>query len=114
MIEKAQKQAFSQSPKRGRPILVQRYIYSKAGGSRKRSSGKPLKFTLLHISICSKLGRNFSNTLGFVSTEFVRYCAAMLLYLTTTFSFSQVNHQIDQNVKCIIIMRIEAISFQIY
>jgi hypothetical protein len=95
-------QAFSQSPKRGRPILVQRYIYSKVGGSRKRSS------------ICSKLGRNFSNTLGFVSTEFVRYCAAMLLYLTTTFSFSQVNHQIDQNVKCIIIMRIEAISFQIY
>jgi hypothetical protein len=34
-------------------------------------------------------------------------CAAMLLYLTTTFSFSQVHHQIDQNVKCIIIMRIE-------
>jgi hypothetical protein len=34
----------------------------------------------------------------------------------TTFSFSQVHHQIDQNVKCIIIliMRIEAISFQIY
>jgi hypothetical protein len=66
-------QAFSQSPKRGRPILVQRYIYSKAG-SRKRSSGKPLKFTLLHVSICSKLGRNFSNTLGFVSTEFVPLC----------------------------------------
>jgi hypothetical protein len=41
-------------------------------------------------------------------------CAAMLLYLITTFSFSQVHHQIDQNVKCIIIMRIEAISFQIY
>jgi hypothetical protein len=41
-------------------------------------------------------------------------CAAMLLYLTTTFSFSQVHHQSDQNVKCIIIMRIEAISFQIY
>ena len=37
------------------------------GGSRKRSSGKPLKFTLLHVSICSKLVRNFSNTLGFVS-----------------------------------------------
>ena len=34
-------------------------------------------------------------------------CAVMLLYLTTTFSFSQVHHQIDQNVKCIIIMRIE-------
>ena len=28
--------------------------------------------------------------------------------------FSQVYHQIDQNVKCIIIMRIEAILFQIY
>jgi hypothetical protein len=70
-------------------------------GSRKRSSGKPLKFTLRHISICSKLVRNFLNALGF--------------YLTTTFSFSQVHHQIDQNVKCIIIiMRIEAISFQIY
>jgi hypothetical protein len=41
-------------------------------------------------------------------------CATMLLYLTTTFSFSQVHHQIDQNVKCIIIMRNEAISFQIY
>jgi hypothetical protein len=26
-------------------------------------------------------------------------CAAMLLYLTMTFSFSQVHHQIDQNVK---------------
>jgi hypothetical protein len=59
-------QAFSQGPKRGRPILVQRYIYSKGrGGLRKRSSGKPLKFTLLHISICSKLVRNFS--LGFPS-----------------------------------------------
>jgi hypothetical protein len=71
-------QAFSQDPKRGRPILVQRYIYSKGGGggggSRKRSSGKPLKFTLLHTSICSKLVRNFSNTLGFVSTEFVPLC----------------------------------------
>ena len=37
------KQAFSQGPKTGRPILVQRYIYSKegggGGGSRKRSSG---------------------------------------------------------------------------
>jgi hypothetical protein len=37
------------------------------GGERKRSSGKPLKFMLLHVSICSKLVRNFSNTLGFVS-----------------------------------------------
>ena len=36
-------------------------------GWRKRSSGKSLKFTLLHISICSKLVRNFSNTHGFVS-----------------------------------------------
>jgi hypothetical protein len=60
-------QAFSQGPKRGRPILVQRYIYSKEGGLRKHSFGKPLKFTLLHISICSKLVRNFLNTLGFVS-----------------------------------------------
>jgi hypothetical protein len=32
-----------------------------------RPSGKPLKFTLLHVSICSKFVRNFSNTLGFVS-----------------------------------------------
>jgi hypothetical protein len=60
-------QAFSQGPKRGRPILVQQCIYSKGGGLRKRSSGKPLKFTLLHVSISSKLVRNFSNTLGFVS-----------------------------------------------
>jgi hypothetical protein len=70
-------QAFSQDPKRGHPILVQRYIYRKGGGGggwRKRSSGKPLKFTLLHISICSKFVRNFSNTLGFVSTEFVPPC----------------------------------------
>jgi hypothetical protein len=37
------------------------------GGSRNRSSGKPLKFTLLHVSICSKLVRSFSNTFGFVS-----------------------------------------------
>jgi hypothetical protein len=77
---------------KGRPILVQRYIYSKGGGGG--------TITLLHISICSKLVRNFSNTLCF-------------LYLTTTFSFSQVHHQFDQNVKCIIIMRIEAILFQI-
>jgi hypothetical protein len=69
---------------------------------------KPLKFTLLHVSICSKLVRNFSNTLGFVSL-----CRHASL-LTTTFSFSQVHLQTDQNVKCMIIMRIEAISFQIY
>jgi hypothetical protein len=63
-------QAFSQDPKRGRPILVQRYIYSKGaagGGFEKTFLGKPLKFTLLRVSICSKLVRNFSNTLGFVS-----------------------------------------------
>ena len=67
-----------------------------------------MKFTLLHVSICSKLVRNFSNTLGFVSL-----CRHASL-LTTTFSFSQVHLQTDQNVKCMIIMRIEAISFQIY
>ena len=78
------------------------------GGSRKRSSGKPLMFTLLHVSICSKLVRKFSNTLGFVSL--CRY----VVFLIMTFSFSQVRHQIDQNVKCVIRMRIEAISFQIY
>jgi hypothetical protein len=44
----------------------------------------------------------------------LRVCAAMLFYLPTTFSFSQVHRQIDQNVKCIIVMRIEAISIQIY
>jgi hypothetical protein len=64
-------QAFSQGPKRGRPILVQQYIYSKGGGGgggfEKTFLGKPLKFTLLRVSICSKLVRNFSNTLGFVS-----------------------------------------------
>ena len=51
-------QAFSQGPKRGRPILVGR------GGGREN----------VHISICSKLVRNFSNTLGFVSIEFVPLC----------------------------------------
>ena len=39
----------------------------KRGGLRKHSSGKPLKFALLHVCICSKLVRNVSNTLGFVS-----------------------------------------------
>jgi hypothetical protein len=73
----------------------------------KTSLWKPLKFTLLHVSICSKLVRNFSNTLGFVSL--CRYAS-----LTTTFSFNQVHHQIDQNVKCIIIMRIDANSFRTY
>jgi hypothetical protein len=83
-------QAFSQGPKRGRLILVQWYMYSKegggggggGGGSRKRLSGN-LNFTLLiiHVSICSKLVRNFSTTLGFVIL-----CPAMLLYSTTTFS----------------------------
>jgi hypothetical protein len=55
-------QAFSQDPKRGRP-------YSKEGEFREnvQDSGKPLKCTLLHVSICSKLVRNFSNTLGFMS-----------------------------------------------
>jgi hypothetical protein len=67
-----------------------------------------LNFKLLHVSICSKLVRNFSKHLA------LRVCAVMLLYLTTAFSFSQVHHQIYQNVKCIIIMRNEAISFQIY
>ena len=33
-------QAFSQGPKRGRPILVQRYIYSKKGGGGGGGSGK--------------------------------------------------------------------------
>jgi hypothetical protein len=42
-----------------------------------------------------KLVRNFSNTLAWL-------CEFVPLYLTTTFSFSQVHHQIDQN-KCIII-----------
>jgi hypothetical protein len=47
-------QAFSQGLKRGRPILVQRYIYSKEGrGSRKRSSGKPLKFMFISVSVPS-------------------------------------------------------------
>jgi hypothetical protein len=70
--------------------LVWRNIYSKErGGSRKRSSGKPLKFTLLHVS--------------------------MYLFQTSLLNYnSQVHYQTDQNVKCIIIMRIEAISFQIY
>jgi hypothetical protein len=57
---------------------------------------------LLHISICSKLGRNFSNTLGFVSIlSLCRYASLLNLFskLTMTFSFSQVHHQIDQNVK---------------
>jgi hypothetical protein len=83
-------------------------VKSGGGGLRNRSSGKPLKFTLLHVSICSKLVRNFSNTIGFVIFQ------TQLAYLTTTSSFSQVHHQIDQNVKCIIIMRIEANSFRTY
>jgi hypothetical protein len=41
-------------------------------GLRKRSSGKPLNFTLLHVSICSKLVRNFSNTTWLC--EFVPLC----------------------------------------
>jgi hypothetical protein len=41
------------------------------------------QYLFLHVSICSKLVRNFSNTLGFVSL-----CRYMLLYLTMTFSFS--------------------------
>ena len=32
--------------------------------SKKRSSGKPLNFKLLHVSICSKLVRNFSKHLA--------------------------------------------------
>ena len=42
-------------------------VWGGGGGSRKCSSGKPLKLMLLHVSICSKLVRNFSNTLGFAS-----------------------------------------------
>jgi hypothetical protein len=84
-------QAFSQGPERGCQILVQQYIHSKGGGSKKHSSGKPLNFKLLHVIICSKLIPNFSKHLA------LWVCAAMLFYLTTTFSFSQLHHQIDQN-----------------
>jgi hypothetical protein len=182
-------QAFSQGLKRGRPILVQRYIYSKEGGG---GGGGGVEKTFLWktfevyvtsyqylFQACSKFSTwlceywrpyskssltlnewRFNPSFSWVSMLFlnswrvsshiVRYdtsapaiqkqrwrsreaqieppliecewafrirawvCAAMLLYLTTTFSFSQVHHQIDQNVKCLIIMRIEAISFQIY
>jgi hypothetical protein len=65
---------------------------------------------LLHVSICSNLVRQFSNTLGFVSL--CRY--ASLLNYDIFIQLGTVHHQIDQNVKCIIIMRIEVISFQIY
>jgi hypothetical protein len=44
-------QAFSQVPKRGRPILVQRYIYSRGVGVRENVPFI-LMFTLLHVSIC--------------------------------------------------------------
>jgi hypothetical protein len=47
-------------------FIVKRGGGGGGGSSRKRSSGKPLKFTLLHVSICSKLVRNFSNKFGFV------------------------------------------------
>ena len=32
LLDLTRNQAFSQGPKRGRPILVQRYFYSKEGG----------------------------------------------------------------------------------
>ena len=47
----------------------------------------------------------------FKHTWLCEFVPLLLLYLTTTFSFSQVHRQIDQNVKCIIIMRIEAFRF---
>jgi hypothetical protein len=110
IIDLTDYQAFSQGPKRGRPILVQRYIYSKGGGGGRENV--PLKnlWSLRYFMSVS-----VPSSFEIFQTHLALWvCAAMLLYLTTTFSFSQVHHQIDQNVKCIIIMRIEAISFQIY
>ena len=105
-------QAFSQDPKRGRPILIQRYIYSKGGGGGGGGvrENVPLeKLWSLRYFMSVSVPSSFEI---FQTRLALWFCAAMLLYLTTTFSFSQVHHQIDQNVKCIIIMRIEAISFQ--
>jgi hypothetical protein len=97
------RQAFSQGPKRGRPILVQRYIYSKGrgGGGRKNVPLENLWSLRYFISV------SVPSSFEIFQTHLALWvCAAMLLYLTTTFSFSQEHHQIDQNVKCIIIMRI--------
>jgi hypothetical protein len=70
-------QAFSQGPERGRPILVQRYIYTVkrggrgGGGSRKRSSGKPLKFVTSCQYLFQARSKFFKHTL---LCEFVPLC----------------------------------------
>jgi hypothetical protein len=65
----------------------------------------------VYVTSCQYL---FQARLKFQTHLALWVCAATLLYLTMTFSFSQAHHQIDQIVKCIIIMRIETILFQIY
>ena len=65
-------QAFSQDPKRERPILV-RYFFSKGGGR----ENVPLETFEVYVTSYQYLFQarlKFSNTLGFVSTEFVPLC----------------------------------------
>ena len=68
------------------------------GGFEKTFFWKTFEFQVTSCQYLFQARSKFFKTLGFVPLCFF-----------TTFSFSQVHHQIDQNVKCIIIMRIEAI-----
>ena len=79
-------QAFSQGPKRGRPILAHQYIDSKGAGG---GGEKTFLWKTFEVYVTSY------QYLFQARSKFFKH-TAMLLYLSTTFSFSQVHHQIDQ------------------
>ena len=66
----------------------------------------------VYVTSCQYLFQARSKV--FKHTWLCEFVPLHVVFLIMTFSFSQVRHQIDQNVKCVIRMRIEAISFQIY
>jgi hypothetical protein len=86
-------QAFSQGPKRGHPILVQWYIYIKEGGGGVRENVPLENLWSLRFFMSVSVPTSFEI---FQTHLALWVCAAMLLYLTTTFSFS--HFQTDQNV----------------
>jgi hypothetical protein len=59
------KSGFSQGPKRGRPILVQQYMYSKGGGGFE----KTFLWKTFEVYVTS-----YHKHTWFVSTEFVPLC----------------------------------------
>ena len=114
-VQEGSPQAFSQGSKRGRPISVQGYIYSKEGGGGGGGVEKTFfwKTFEVYVTSCQYLFQARSKFFKHTRLcEFVRY-ASLLNYDIIFIQPGTPSNIIDQNVKCTIIMRIEAISFQI-